>query len=192
MSRSNAVLLSTFLLSALVLPLSAQARFADPTVSDQTTLQLGEIQVAGQKQLIQALRAIKVALKRPESTDPSQRGVIVCRLDKDIGTHEKDLLTCATNATLQKRRADTQIAWLLGCTGAAGSRCLRDPAFYASDDVVLGKIVNASSARMLKVQVDGAALRKLLAGLPDPTPAEALPAGTVPTPAPSADTSGQD
>lgn len=189
MRKSNAALLSVLLLSALVLPLSAQARFDAPSAAGEPVLQLGEVKVTGQKQILHALQAIKVALKRPESTDPSQRNVIVCRIEKDMGTHNQDILSCATNQTLSGRRQDIQDGMMGGCESImSGTSCYADRAFSARSP--LGEALGRSRDHVMRMPVNGAALKGLLAKLPDPAPEDVTAPAPVKstTPAPAAAT----
>ncbi|HEY3858956.1 MAG TPA: hypothetical protein VGM47_05015 [Gammaproteobacteria bacterium] len=167
----------------------------DAAAGDQPTLHLGTIEVSGQKQVLQALQAIKVALKQPESTDPKLRDAVVCRIDDDIGTHHQEFLVCASNKTLGARRQATQDSFMLACEGVVGTSCYADQAFGARTP--LSTAINATSDRVLRMPVNGAALKNLLAKIPDPTPAEmaaAAASATAPvaagsTAAPSAATS---
>jgi acyl-CoA reductase-like NAD-dependent aldehyde dehydrogenase len=142
----------------------------DTPAGDQPMLHLGTIEVSGQKQVLQALQAIKVALKQPESTDPKLRDEVVCRIDDDIGTHHQEFLVCASNKTLGARREATQDSFMLACESVSGTSCYAGQAFGARTP--LGTAINATSDHVLRMPVNGAALKSLLAKIPDPTPAE--------------------
>lgn len=168
----------------LSLSLGAQARLAD-TDDSGVVLQLGKVEVKGQKSVMQALQAIKLALKRPESSAADQQNVIVCRIEKDIGSHQQDMLTCATNHTLQLRREATQSGMIAGCESVEGTSCYADQAFSAASP--LSHAIQADEGHMLHMVVNAASLKSLLAKIPDSAPeaTTAPAAGSTPTPAAS-------
>ena len=171
---------------AITLSAGAQAQLSDPATSDEPVLHLGKIEVSGQRQIMEALQAIKIALKRPESSDPSQQNVIVCRIEKDIGSHEQDLLTCATNRTLSLRRQGTQSGIITACEGVAGTSCYPDQAFGARSP--LNDALQSTEGHMLHMPVNAASLRSLLAKIPDPAPEPVTAPAVSSAPAPAATT----
>ncbi|HSN17492.1 MAG TPA: hypothetical protein VLV87_04720 [Gammaproteobacteria bacterium] len=185
------VFLGASLLLAMALPFSAEARFDDP----QVTLQLGEVKVTGQKQVMQALQAIKVALKRPESSDPALRNVVVCRIERELGSNHNDELVCATNGTLSSRRQTIQSGMLGACeTMTSDTSC--SPVLAFSSKSPLQSAISSSADHVMRMPVNGAALKGLLAKIPDPAPQQVSPTATETTPAaastqvPAAATSG--
>lgn len=174
--KYRVLLSSSAIVLGCLLSAGAQARLADPEASGPV-MQLGTVEVSGQQQIIAALQAIKLALKQPESSDAAQQNTIVCRVEKDIGTHGQDMLTCATNRTLSQRRQSIQSGMLGGCESVNGTSCYADQAF--SDRSPLNSALRSSAGHVLHMPVNGASLRQLLAKIPDPAPE----ASTAPAPA---------
>ena len=170
----------------LFLSAGAQAYLADPSASEPV-LHLGKIEVSGQKQVMEALQAIKLALKRPESSDPSQQNAIVCRIEKDIGSHQQDLLTCATNRTLSLRRQATQSGMITACEGVAGTTCYPDQGFGSRSP--LSAALQSTEGHVLHTTVNAASLRSLLAKIPDPAPEDTTAPAVGSAAAPAASTS---
>ncbi len=162
--------LSLILFAAMLsLPLTALA-LAGPaqdtaspqaTQNDQAVLQLGKVEVKGQRQIIKTLQAIKVALRTPDSSDPKLQNAVICRITNDIGSHANQILTCATNRTLAKRRMLTQIAMMIPVP--AGSRA------QARFDI-LNEFLQDMPSNILHIRVNGPAVRALLRKIPDPAP----------------------
>lgn len=184
--RSRLLLASSAIQLGLVLGTSAHALMQDPEASGPV-LHLGKIEVRGQKHIMEALQAIKLALKRPESSDASQQNVIVCRIEKDVGTHQQDTLTCATNKTLGQRRHATQNGMIAACESVRGTSCYTDQGFSANSP--LNDALKSTDDHVLHMQVNEASLRALLAKIPEPAPATATAPAAGSTAAPSAATS---
>ncbi len=134
------------------------------TQNDHATLQLGKVEVKGQRQIIKTLQAIKVALRQPESSDPKLANVVVCRITNNISSHASQLLVCATNRTLSQRRHATQIAMRIACPSMT---C--DIGQVAASDTLTPVLMNFQD-RVMSVSVNGAALKAVLEKIPDPTP----------------------
>jgi hypothetical protein len=175
-SKGRILLAASAIALGCALCSGAQARLADPEAGGQT-LQLGTVEVSGQEQILAALQAIKFALKQPESSDASRQNTIVCRIEKDIGSHGQDMLTCATNRVLSQRRQAVQSGMLGGCESISGTSCYADQAFGASSP--LNAALKSADGHVLHMPVNGASLRQLLAKIPDSAPE----APTAPAPA---------
>jgi hypothetical protein len=69
-----------------------------------STAQLGKIDVKGLKVLVETLREVKVAVKRPFGNDPAHFDDMVCRLGDDEGSHISMVLECGTQGWFSMRR----------------------------------------------------------------------------------------
>jgi hypothetical protein len=66
---------------------------------------LGKIEVTGMKPLVETLREVKVAVKRPFDNDPAHFDDMVCRFDDHgLGTHTGMLLECGTQGWFSMQR----------------------------------------------------------------------------------------
>lgn len=125
-------------------------------------MHLGKVEVKGQKQIIETLQAIKVALNQPESSDPKLQNVVVCRITNDIGSHANQLLTCATNRTLATRRQVTRLGFLMPIPAGGGEQARIS---------VLNEYLSGVPSNILRAPVNGSAFRALLEKIPLPAPA---------------------
>lgn len=167
-------------IAVVAMLLAGSARADNPDEAKGATLQLGTVQVKGQRQIMETLQQIKMALKRSESSDRSQRQEVICRIDTDVGTHHQQYLECATNATRDRRREATQSSMYAACESVRGTSCAADQAFGARSS--LGMAIGATSDHFLRMPVNGAALQALLAKIPDPSPEVAPVSGTATAP----------
>lgn len=172
MNRYQHLMACGLVMSALWLPAghAAGAPVSGPAARDQTVaIQLGKVTVRGEKQIIETLQAIKVALNQPNSSDPRLANVVVCRLRSKMGSHVVKLLTCATNNTLNKRRSITQLAMdnALASPGDCGIACVANS---------LNEVLAGQRSHVLRVPVNEGALQALLAKVPLPIPRTATPA----------------
>lgn len=124
--------------------------------SEQPVMQLGKIQVKGEKQIIKLLQTIKVALRQPYSSDPKLANVVVCRITNDIGSHAVQLLTCDTNRTHAKRKALYQTAMMTPIPN------------HGNRADVLTEFLSMMPSNRLQAPVNGPELRALLKKIPDP------------------------
>jgi len=145
-------LIATTLLACLLSLASCVACAADP----EPVLQLGSVQVQGDRQIIEALHAIKRALKTPFSDSAEHADDVVCRIDKQLG-EAREYLNCATNRDYTRRRDDTQLEILKHLGDPSGA----DP---------LQMFVAKQPEHRLRVPVNGAALQTLLTRIPDQLP----------------------
>ncbi|MHB8424522.1 MAG: hypothetical protein ACYDB9_05115 [Gammaproteobacteria bacterium] len=149
------------------------------------SMNLGAIHVEGERQVIETLQALKIALNRPFSPSRAHENDVVCRIHKAMG-RAVEYLDCATNRYYTRRREITQTAMTVaestaGATapnGVCNSSACYDYVFTA-----LNEGLSRMRGHQLHVQVNAGALKALLAKVPYPAPAVA-PA----TPAPAAGT----
>lgn len=141
--------------------------------NDNLAIHLGKIEVRGQQKIIATLQAIKVALHQPESSDPKLANIVVCRIHNDIGSHEQQILTCATNAALAARRDATQTAmrWALSNPGPPGGT--PDSAAFE-----LNQMLANQPGNILHAPVNGPAFRALLEKIPLPASPDQAPHAT--------------
>lgn len=176
MQRIQSVALA--LLLALPIAASAAGTHAPDTQAqtDNLTVRLGKITVRGEQKIVAVLQAIKVALRTPESSDPKLANVVICRLHNEIGSHERQILTCGTNASLAARRDATQTAmrWALSNPGPPGGT--PDSAAFE-----LNQMLANQPGNILHAPVNGPAFRSLLEKIPLPvSPSQAPHAATRP------------
>jgi hypothetical protein len=137
---------------------------------------------------MQALQAIKISLKQPQSNDPALADQIVCRLESIPGTSTKQYLTCATNRILAKKHDLLQATVMSTMSNSNGptaqmtssSAASHEPgpsnpscsseACYENTIDILDQVLDMNPGRYIHVQVNGPALHHLLESLPNPKP----------------------
>jgi hypothetical protein len=156
-------------LAALVTSLALQlpAHAGDPAPADEPVLQLGVVSVKGQRDVMNTLRSIKLALKTPYSDDPAHADDLVCRIEKQLG-EAKEYLDCGINRDLSQRRDSTQTTIFSGTLGVPNGTDL------------LRSFVAKQPQHHLRVPVNGGNLQKVLEQIPD---APVAAAGTAMAPA---------
>lgn len=171
----NAILL----VCTLLLPLAALAGGetarspASPSAQNGApVMHLGKVEVKGEKQIIQTLQLIKVALRTPESSDPKLANVVICRLHNEIGSHERQILTCGTNASLAARRDATQTAMRQTLSNPTG------PGTADSARYELNEVLTSQPGNILHAPVNGPAFRALLEKIPLPASSSRAPHAT--------------
>jgi hypothetical protein len=102
-------------LAALLITLFLSTAWADspapsPTPAAASTAQLGKVDVTGMKPLVQTLREVKVAVKRPFDNDPKHFDDMVCRLETGADTDSRAgaVLECGTQGWYGMRRNEYQ------------------------------------------------------------------------------------
>lgn len=158
----------------LVLPIAASAAGtyapAAQAQSDNSAIHLGKVTVRGQQKIIATLQAIKVALNQPESSDPKLANIVVCRLTNQIGSHEQQILICATNASLAARRDAIQSAMRAALSNPGPAGGTPDSAAFE-----LNQVLTNQPGNILQAPVNGPAFRALLAKIPLPTTYATVP-----------------
>lgn len=130
------------------------------TVDNNVAIQLGKVKVTGARKVIRALQIIKVALNTPESSDPKLANVVVCRLHYEVGSHAIQVLQCATNRDMAKRRNAFQritTSWIANC----GNNCSTQDYSNAWNE-----FLSAQPGNVLTMEVNGPAFRNLLEKVP--------------------------
>lgn len=143
--------------AATLLALACQLpAHADEPNKDEATLYLGNITIVGQQKIVNALRAIKLALHTPYSDDPAHADDVVCRINKGLG-EQHEYLDCATNKNYSRRRGATQVAVLVGTYGIPDHGVQQ----------MFAAMIATQPNHALHVPVQGGALQALLAQVPD-------------------------
>lgn len=160
----------------LVLPIVASAAGTHAQTAqaqhEDVTMHLGKITVSGEQKIIATLQAIKVALHQPESSDPKLANVVICRLHNEIGSHERQILTCGTNASLAARRDATQTAMRQALSNPTG------PGTADSARYELNEVLTSQPGNILHAPVNGPAFRALLEKIPLPASPDQAPHAT--------------
>lgn len=171
----GAICTGSLLLGLLVI--TALPSYADNASTGKSaaamTMNLGPIQVHGQKQIVKMLQAIKIALKQPISSSRADENKVVCRISKSMG-RAVWYLDCATNRYYNQRRYEAQTAVQVaessisagtipngGCTTGACYETV-----FAGMNAGLDRI----HGHKLHTKVNAAALKALLEKIPDPVP----------------------
>lgn len=143
---------------------------------EEPVMQLGAVKVTGERQIIRTLQLIKVALGRPESSDPKLAKAVVCRISSQMGSHAQQVLTCGTNRDLSARRDSFQRG-ALSAIATCGDNCNVDPYPYYHD---WNEVLANQPGGIVSMPVNGPAFRALLEKIPLPAPA-ATPAASAAT-----------
>ena len=148
----------------LALPIAASAAGTHASTAkaqnDNLAIHLGKVTLHGEQKIIATLQAIKVALNQPESSDPKLANTVVCRLSNQIGSHDQQVLTCATNALLSARRDATQTAMRQALSNATG------PGSADSARYELNQVLTSQPGNILHAPVNSPAFRALLGKIP--------------------------
>lgn len=156
-----------FVIVATHVPSASAADVDSQTLAQ--SIYLGRVEVHGQKNIIEALQAIKIGLQLPYSSDPKMANVVVCRLVPEAGSHITDYLICGTNRNLAKRRdalhrvMSTAIAQYSDPLGCFSNAC------YGQVFDAINQVLSGQPSYILNQRVSGAALRGMLDKIPYPT-----------------------
>ena len=86
-------------------PAAAGVAPAPAGVKHLDKMKLGSVEVTGLKPLVETLRELKVAVKRPFDNDPAHFDEMVCRFDDHaLGTHTGMLLECGSQGWFSMER----------------------------------------------------------------------------------------